>query len=140
MFCVYCAGFSFNLCFCYVLLMTLFACFRYRLPFWPYIKGVVTFFLVVQCFAGACYIYNHFIRSYILGNSLLWKLDNDSISRDEHYVSSEQENFVNVVEQSVFKGELHEPDRFVTVQVHLCAYIFANLWGQHLWRHLYMRT
>ncbi|PON59597.1 TB2/DP1/HVA22-related protein [Parasponia andersonii] len=85
------------------------------LPFWPYVKGVITVFLVVQCFAGACYIYDHFVRSH-LENSLIRKVNVDSISREEHYVLSVQENFVHVVEQNVFNSELHESDRFITSQ------------------------
>ncbi|XP_062097586.1 uncharacterized protein LOC133803522 isoform X2 [Humulus lupulus] len=74
------------------------------LPFWPYAKGIITVFLVLQCFAGACYIYHHFIRSTFLGNSLIWKFEEKR---------EEPESLVHVVEENVSNGELHKPDRFI---------------------------
>ncbi|KAF4352147.1 hypothetical protein F8388_012271 [Cannabis sativa] len=88
------------------------------LPFWPYAKGIITVFLVVQCFAGACYIYNHLIRSTFLGNSLIWKFEE---KREEPYVSSEPEHFVPVVEEDITNGGLHNPDKFIAEQKKLVS-------------------
>lgn len=97
--------FSFILCF---------ACFRVRLPFWPYAKGVINIFLVIQCFACDCYVYNHFVRSYISGTSILGKLDClsvDSIPSEGGFISSEPDHFVHVVEKIISESEVHESNR-----------------------------
>eukprot|EP00257_Ricinus_communis_P020519 XP_015579763.1 uncharacterized protein LOC8280347 isoform X1 [Ricinus communis] len=48
------------------------------LPFWPYVKGVVTVLLVMTDFGGASYIYKSFIRTYPFDSSrilcLIWNL------------------------------------------------------------------
>ncbi|XP_057974669.1 uncharacterized protein LOC131162332 [Malania oleifera] len=38
------------------------------IPFWPYVKGMATFLLVIRCFDGASFVYKH-LRSYIYVNT-----------------------------------------------------------------------
>ena len=51
-----------------VLLLT---CLPFRLPFWPYAKGIAILLLVVPYFHGASYVYLHFVKPYIYANSQL---------------------------------------------------------------------
>ncbi|KAL5559938.1 hypothetical protein UlMin_036149 [Ulmus minor] len=96
------------------------------LPFWPYVKGVFTFLLVVHYFGGASYVYNHFIRSYVSENSLRWSQKIETVDSSPTEVegfssstsSEDDDNIVGTLEKNIFETELHtselEKDIFET--------------------------
>ncbi|GMN40182.1 hypothetical protein TIFTF001_009403 [Ficus carica] len=84
------------------------------LPFWPYAKGVITILLVIRCFTGACYVYNHFVRPYVLEILIECESDLlsvDSIPSEEGFFSSELENF-DVVDKNISQSA-YESDTLV---------------------------
>lgn len=41
------------------------------LPFWPYVKLIATCWLVLPVFNGAAYVYENFVRTYLLNSSVM---------------------------------------------------------------------
>ncbi|KAA8528375.1 hypothetical protein F0562_035730 [Nyssa sinensis] len=81
------------------------------LPFWPYAKGIATLLLVIPHFAGASYVYMHFIRPYFSLNSQVPNIL--SIPRTKTSMLSEQNDSPDAVERYIKENEPEESEKHI---------------------------
>ena len=84
---------------------------------------------MIRCFTGACYVYNHFVRPYVL--EILTECESDllsvdSIPSEEGFFSSEPDNF-DVVDKNISQSA-YESDTLIPCLVRLCS----SLWGDYV--------
>ncbi|KAF8377406.1 hypothetical protein HHK36_030783 [Tetracentron sinense] len=85
-----------------------------RLPFWPYVKGMVTFLLVIPYFGGATYAYEHFVRAYFHGN--LQRLHIWFTPRKD-FIFSRQDEFLAAAERFIEENGPQALEKFIIGKV-----------------------
>ncbi|KAF2325765.1 hypothetical protein GH714_036981 [Hevea brasiliensis] len=116
------------------------------LPFWPYVKGVVTVLLVVPYFGGASYVYKCFVRTHSFKVShifcLIWNILFFSMRKSFSF--SGQNNFVDEIGKNIIVDGQEELQKSIVFQVmqyvlfvskaHLDDIFLVELWA--VWRGL----
>ncbi|XP_021679639.2 uncharacterized protein LOC110664323 [Hevea brasiliensis] len=88
------------------------------LPFWPYVKGVVTVLLVVPYFGGASYVYKCFVRTHSFKVShifcLIWNILFFSMRKSFSF--SGQNNFVDEIGKNIIVDGQEELQKSIVFQ------------------------